>query len=80
MSFGAMLVSRTEKRTVYPSHRLGILKALCRDVILGQDFQKEHKSVIIEYGGSKPELTVAKSARQIGHAMQISNQYHYSFL
>jgi hypothetical protein len=32
-----------------------------RDIILGQDFQKEHKSVIIEYGGSKPELMIPKS-------------------
>ena len=35
----------------YPSVRLGVLKDLCSDIILGQDFQKKHKSVVIEYGG-----------------------------
>ena len=49
-----------DQRT-YPSVRLGVLKDLCSDIILGQDFQKEHKSVTIEFGGSKPELVIAKS-------------------
>ena len=42
----------------YPSVRLGVLKDLCSDIILGQDFQKKHKSIIIEFGGAKPELRV----------------------
>ena len=47
---------------IYSSIRLGVLKDLCSDIILGQDFQKEHKSVIIEFGGTKPELIIPKSA------------------
>ena len=42
----------------YPSVRLGVLKDFCSDIILGQDFQKKHKSIIIEFGGAKPELIV----------------------
>lgn len=53
-------------KNVYSSCRLGILaepsgdtcKDLCSDIILGQDFQE--KSVIIKYGGSKPELIIPK--------------------
>lgn len=47
---------------MYSSIRLGVLKDLCSDIILGQDFQKEHKSVLIEFGGTKPELIIPKSA------------------
>lgn len=49
-----------DQRT-YPSVRLGVLKDLCSDIILGQEFQKEHKSVTIEFGGPKSELVIAKS-------------------
>ncbi|XP_046841983.1 uncharacterized protein LOC124436099 [Xenia sp. Carnegie-2017] len=42
----------------YSSVRLGVLKDLCSDIILGQDFQRKHKSVVIEFGGEKPELKV----------------------
>ena len=39
----------------YTALHLGVVKNLCGDVILGQDFQKEHRSVIIKFGGAKPE-------------------------
>jgi len=42
----------------YLSVRLGVLKGLCSDIILGQDFQRTHKSVKIEYGGTVPELVI----------------------
>ena len=42
----------------YSSVRLGVLNNLCSDIILGQDFQKQHKSVIFEFGGTKPELII----------------------
>ena len=54
---GYYYVDITLNENVYPSCRLGILKDLCSDIILGQDFQKrKHKSVIIKYGGFKPEF------------------------
>ena len=30
---------------------------LCKDIILGTDFQELHESIVINYGGSKPALT-----------------------
>ena len=42
----------------YSSIRLGVLKDLCSDIILGQDFQKKHERVTIEFGGTKPELVI----------------------
>ena len=47
---------------VYKSTRLGVLKDLCSDIILGHDFQKEHERVTIEFGGRKPELIIPNSA------------------
>ena len=46
---------------VYTTTRLGVLKDLCSDIILGHDFQKEHERVTIEFGGSKPELIIPNS-------------------
>ena len=57
---GHCVVDIVLKEHLYPSCRLGILKYLCRDIILDQDFQKEHKNVIIECRGSKPDLMIPK--------------------
>ena len=43
---------------VYPSCHLGILKDLCSDIICGQGLKEKHESVIIKYGGFKPELII----------------------
>ncbi|XP_076037194.1 uncharacterized protein LOC143022734 [Oratosquilla oratoria] len=45
----------------YPCVQLGVLKDLCCDVILGHDFQKQHKSVTFQYGGNKPSLRVTSN-------------------
>lgn len=42
----------------YRNVRLGVLENLCCDMIVGQDLQSLHKSVIITYGGSKPPLSI----------------------
>ncbi|XP_064080564.1 uncharacterized protein LOC135197423 [Macrobrachium nipponense] len=42
----------------YPCIQLRVLKDLCCDVILGYDFQKQHKSVTFQYGGNKPSLKI----------------------
>ena len=36
---------------------LGVIN-LCCDIILGQDFQKEHGSVVIKFGGAEPDLVI----------------------
>ena len=43
----------------YPSIRLLVIRDLCCDIILGEDFQNQHKRVIFEYGGAKPELKIS---------------------
>lgn len=41
----------------YRNINLNVIEDLCTDVILGTDFQEQHESVVIKYGGSKPTLT-----------------------
>ena len=41
----------------YDNVRFGVLYSLCNDVIFGQDFQAQHKSITFDYGGDKPSLT-----------------------
>ena len=42
----------------YPATRLDILREICTDVLLGQDFQRQHKNVNFKYGGLKPGITL----------------------
>ena len=42
----------------YIAMHLGVINNHCSDVILRQDFQKEHRSVIIKFGGAKPDLVI----------------------
>lgn len=50
----------------YPSTRLSVLKDLCCDLLLGQDFQKQHESLTFEYGGDRPPLKVSTSKSLCG--------------
>ncbi|XP_068227647.1 uncharacterized protein [Palaemon carinicauda] len=43
----------------YPSTRLAVMKDLCSEVLLGQDFQEQHQKVTIEYCGLKPALNLS---------------------
>ena len=43
----------------YTNVKLYVLANLCSDVILGQDFMKQHKSVVFNFGGDKPSLIVS---------------------
>ncbi|XP_068222901.1 uncharacterized protein [Palaemon carinicauda] len=40
------------------SLKLGVLKDLCCDVILGYDFQKQHQSVTFQHEGKRPSLKI----------------------
>ena len=42
----------------YRKVRLGVMENLCYDMIIGQDLQSLHQSVIITYGGTKPPLSI----------------------
>ena len=65
--------------SIYRNVRLSVLKDLCSDIILGHDFQKQHKNLIFEFGGPKPDLVVsnnstcAVSAASIGEPSLFAN-------
>lgn len=42
----------------YENLRLTVLPGLCADLILGLDFQSKHKTVVFNYGGPEPPLSV----------------------
>ena len=42
----------------YKDFRLSVMPGLCSDLILGLDFQSQHDSVTINYGGTKPPLSI----------------------
>ena len=46
----------------YSNVKLGVLKDLCSDIILGYDFQRCHKRLTIELHGSQSELIVSNSS------------------
>ena len=45
--------------------RLDILHNLCSDVILGYDFQKQHKNLTFHYGGNKEDLVITNSTLKV---------------
>ena len=52
-------VEVTLQGVVYNSVYLGVMKDLCYDLFLGKAFQRQHRRVIFEYDGTKPELVVS---------------------
>ena len=69
----------TLNNSIYRNVCLSVLKDLCSDIILGHDFQKQHKNLIFEFGGPKPDLVVsnnstcAVSAASIGEPSLFAN-------
>ena len=55
---GVCDVNLKVNRREYNGVRLTVLPQLCADVILGQDFQKLHDSVTLQYGGALPPLVI----------------------
>ena len=49
----------------YDNVRLDILHNLCSDVILGYDFQKQHKNLTFHYGGNKEDLVITSSTLKV---------------
>ena len=43
----------------YKNVALKVMKDLCADVLLGLDFQSQHQSVLLNFGGTKEPLTVS---------------------
>ena len=53
---------------VYESVSLKIMKNLCTDILLGQDFQSQHKQVVFKFDGSKKELVVPRNVCALSNA------------
>ena len=43
---------------IHNKKKLGLMEALCSDVILGDDFQTQHKSITFNCGGDKLSLSI----------------------
>ena len=56
---GQCFVDITLQNRKYENVKLYVLDNLCADVILGQDFMKQHESIVFNFGGSKPSLIVS---------------------
>ena len=46
----------------YPNVTFSVMSGLCADVVLGQDFLRQHKKVVIKLGGPKKSLLVGKAS------------------
>ena len=55
---GYCKASLTLNGRIYSDVRLSVLSGLCADVILGQDFQQQHASVTLKYGGKLPLIVL----------------------
>jgi len=51
-------VNLTLNGRIYRKVRLSVLPGLCTDVILGQDFQQQHASITLQYGGKLPPIVL----------------------
>ena len=59
---GCCTITLTLGDDVYNGIRLSVLRDLCSDIILGHNFQKLHKSLTIDMGGTKPDLIILNTS------------------
>lgn len=55
---GYCIVELIVKGKLYPNSKLSVMPDLCKDIILGQDFMKQHESISVKFGGSDPPLHI----------------------
>ena len=56
---GECYVNFAMQKRYYKNVKLHVLENLCSDVILGQDFMKQHEKVVFEFGGNQPTLHIS---------------------
>ena len=61
------------------ANRLGVLKNLCSNVILGQDFLRHHQKITFKYGGPLPEITVDNNILQFCALNAVEIEEHSLF-
>ena len=57
---GCCIITLTFGDNVYNGIRLCVLKDLCSDMIFGHSFQKLHKSLAIDIGGTNPSSRILR--------------------
>ena len=60
---GTCVVDLTYQGQTYKGFSLSVLPELCADPILGIDFQSQHESVVFQYGGLKPPVSVCSFSK-----------------
>lgn len=55
---GHCFVKLRYRNTEYPSVKLSLLPNLCSDVLLGHDFLRQHKQVVIPFNGERPPFSL----------------------
>ena len=55
---GYCVATFTLQGCVYQDVKLSVLLDLCMDMILGQDFMRQHESLTVQFRGHKPALSV----------------------
>ena len=61
-SLGYCFITFSLNGKVYNDIKICVLNNLCVDLILGTDFQQQHKSVTFHFGGNKPNLNICNLA------------------
>ena len=70
---GCCTITLTLVDNVYNEICLSVLKDLCSDIILGHNFQKLHKSVTIDMGGTNPDLIISNTSPRALSTATIDN-------
>ena len=61
-SLGYCFITFSLNGKAYNNIKICVLNNLCVDLILGIDFQQQHKSVTFHFGGDKPNLNICNLA------------------
>ena len=69
---GYCLVEMKLQDRIYEDVRFTILEDFCTDVMLETDFQEQHGSIVIKYGGDDPSLTFCALASLAAEPMPFS--------
>ena len=76
--YGCCYVDITVNGSNYSNVKLRVLKNLCSDILLGQDFQSLHKRVIFRYEGKRDDFVVSRSTCALAPALAKHPSLFYS--
>ena len=60
----------------YNDVKLKVLKNLCSDILLGQDFQSQHRRVIFEFNGKKDDFVVSPTCTLSSASAKAPSLFH----